>query len=584
MSNAPVKPKQKFLEEIILSKSTFAYGAPMPLIKRIGWLRYELPASMSLSILLPSTVFPIIAIAGTMASRFSGYAPIETLLHPEFLLTLVLTGLTIFLLLEGLVLAAAALYLVNPKEFMNLFVYPDLIGLRDDAIELSWTKLSTNRTSLLDAFSYMLRRSTVRTATVPWSWISSVRVRDYLYMGVTPQKVLEIELSEIPARRGEWKLLAKLSRDGSYFFDPVQGRMAKKFALSGIRIPLPLFAFSSDLNKLIDYCRLKCGEEIVDDQSLALLGAESGNYSDNNDSSEIESYTCLWLQELNTKNSHDLRRQLPIGTKLQDGTFEIADVLGAGGFSVVYRANELAGSNNQVTPVAIKEILCNFGGTKQSVENNLKQILTEVSLLRSLNHPHIVRYKSFFVEGTRLYVVMDLINGVNLRQYTDQNAPLAEAELLALAKQCSSILAYLHGRSKPLLHRDFTPDNLMLEDGVVKVVDFNISQSALANTSNTVMGKHCFMAPEQFCGDSSAASDLYQLGTTIYYLATGLDPEPLTPCEIQRHRPEISDKLNQLVRALTERDPSKRPPSAMDVTQRIEAISHSAAHAALEVK
>ncbi len=535
-------PETPPLAEIVLSKTTVTWPTSMPLKKRIWWLKYELPSSLSASLktnLWLTAIVPLMLLCGS-SILYGGMPLSEVLFHPKFLfesslmfVPLLLTALLIFV--------ASAIYLINPREFLNLFAFPDLLKIREEILELSWTKGGPVGAAQLK---------------VPWSWISSVRSKDYLYMGVIPMKVLELELSQVPANYSQYKLLEKVSRDGTYFFEPATNRMAKKFALCGIRLPLPLFAFGSDSEILIDYIQKKRGRGVLDASVLV-----------DDNASKIESYTALWLEELSSKSQRsDLNRQLEPGASLQDGAYTITGILGTGGLSIVYQAME---RQDEEHPVAIKEVVCNFGGTKKSVENNLKQLLTEVSILRKLNHPNIVQFKNFFAEGSKLYLVLDLVKGGNLRDYAESQLPLNEVELVELTRQCCSILEYLHSQSPQILHRDFTPDNLMINDGVVKLVDFNIAQAAVTSSSHTVMGKHCFMAPEQFCGESSVASDLYQLGTTLYFLATRVDPEPLTQCDLQPDRPDLSNEFRLLVRKLTEREPANRYRSASEVMQNL---------------
>lgn len=568
-----LQEERKVLQEITLSKSTFDSPTQMPLSRRVAWLRYELPASLNLGKVLPMVLPAMLFLPFMALTLFAGQSIPQILTHPDFLL-FVLCGFVFCCAVPMVaVLAASLVFLINPKEFLNLWVFPDLISIREDLFELRWTKATKGETALNDqlitTLAGLFGKKSARRIRIPWHWISSVNMRDYLYMGVLPQKVLEIELSEIPASYHEWNLLEKVSRDGSYYFDPATKKLANKFALGGLRLPLPLFAFSSDVNVLLENIRSKCGTAVIGDVSLI----------EEDDSNEIESFTCLWLEELNSKGARDVKRQLPIGSTLQNGTYTIASVLGSGGLSVVYLANgvgegpDTSTSGNQV---AIKEILCNFGGTKRSVEKNLKQILNEISMLRKLEHPNIVKYKTSFAEGSRLYIVMDLVEGSNLRQYVQNNPPVSEHQLLDILRQCCSILDYLHSQNPPVLHRDFTPDNLMISDGALKLVDFNISQSAITNSSNTVMGKHCFMAPEQFCGEASVASDLYQLGATIFYLAAVTDPEPLTQCELQTLRPDLSRDLHDVVLKLTHRDPADRFASAKELSDTIERlVNHS---------
>lgn len=532
------------LAEIVFSKTTFGYATPLPLAKRIAWLRYELPSSTAPKRVLAKMWF-LIPLLGSTSLVSAGLSFPQIMIHPLFLFNYAISVLTAWCAMAALVLAVSFVWLVNPREFLNLFVFPDSLKVRKGQLELCWSK--RKRGGAIGGPGV----GGADAVTIPFSWISSVRARDYLYMGVIPTKVLEIELSRIPSSRNEWKRINDVGRDGTYFFDPKTNRLAKKFGLAGIRLPLPLFGFSSDIQKLVSLLERHCGKQVIDESA----------YIDQQ-TSPIENFTTLWLEELNSNNSTNLNRQLPIGTQLQDGMFTITQVLGTGGLSVVYEATQRDGKLT-----AVKEIICNFGGTKGSVEKNLRQILNEVCLLKSLEHPNIVRFHSFFAEGSKLYIVMDLIEGINLRALIaqqDRSLP-NEAQLIDWAQQCCSVLQYLHTRPQQIIHRDFTPDNLMLSGNKLTLVDFNIAQSATGQSSKTVMGKHCFMAPEQFCGESNVSTDLYQLGTTLFFLATGTDPEPLTPCDTGAKRSDLSQEFCAVIRKLTDRDPAKRFESAEEV-------------------
>lgn len=541
------------IAEIVFSKTTFGYTTPLPMRNRIAWLRYEIPSSTAPKPVLAKMWYLIPIIALTQLTI--GLSLPQLLVHPVFLFNYMACVFGIWLMTALLVLGVIFLWLANPREFLNLFVFPDALKVREGHLEFCWSK-SKSGGSLGGAA--VGGASALR---IPYSWISSVRARDYLYMGVIPTKVLEIELSRIPTNQQEQQRLKDLGRDGTFFFDPQTNQVAKKFRLGGIRFPLALFGFSSDVQKLVSLIERNCGKQVIDESAHI-----------DRTSSPIEDFTALWLEELNTNTSTDLSRQLATGTPLQEGMFTITRVLGTGGLSVVYE-----GEKSDQTRVAIKEIICNFGGTKGSVENNLRQILNEVCILQGLDHPNIVRFHSFFAEGNKLYIVMDLIEGINLRTFIEQqNLSLpTELQLIDWAKQCCLVLEYLHTQRQPIIHRDFTPDNLMLSDGKLTLVDFNIAQSATSLSSKTIMGKHCFMAPEQFCGQSNASTDLYQLGTTLFFLATGTDPEPLTPCDLRVKRADLSEELCAVIRKLTDRDPAQRFQSVQEVVESLP-FSHAA--------
>lgn len=353
-------------EEIVLSKTTVSYPNSLSLRQRAWWLKHELPCSL-VSGQMVVLIAPIASLLLLLASFASGMNIFQFWSHPSFwfltvvVLAIVLSAASVLVLLLGCV------WFINPLEFMNLVAYPDQLLLRENMLELRWSK---------DAHLRRLR--------IPWTWISSVRVMNYLCMGVIPMKVLEIEVSRIPAGKAEWQLLKMVSRDGCFFFDPEANKMAQRFTLSGIRIPLPLFGFQSDIGVLVDFVERKCGQEVVDVSARAEVT--------NDGASRIESFTTLWLDELNSAGPHEIERELASGTKLQGGAYTVTGVLGRGGLAVVYKAFE----EHSGTSLAIKELLCNFGGSRRAVEKNLRQILSEVEILRKLDHQGIVKFRDFF--------------------------------------------------------------------------------------------------------------------------------------------------------------------------------------------
>ncbi|MBX9690834.1 MAG: protein kinase, partial [Cyanobacteria bacterium] len=112
----------------------------------------------------------------------------------------------------------------------------------------------------------------------------------------------------------------------------------------------------------------------------------------------------------------------------------------------------------------------------------------------------------------------------------------------------------------PVIHRDFTPDNLILhKDGTLKLIDFNVAKQVVeSTTSGTVVGKHAYLPPEQFRGMPERASDIYAMGATIHYLLCGQDPEPISTSHPKRVNPALSDEINALVERATALDLQKR--------------------------
>jgi serine/threonine protein kinase len=124
----------------------------------------------------------------------------------------------------------------------------------------------------------------------------------------------------------------------------------------------------------------------------------------------------------------------------------------------------------------------------------------------------------------------------------------------------------LHGRDPPVIHRDFTPDNLIFANcEILKLIDFNVAQQLASAGSRTVVGKHAYIPPEQFRGKATIASDIYALGATMFFLLTGSDPEPITTSHPQELRPEITAELDAIVAKATSPNESERYTDAREI-------------------
>ncbi len=534
-SNSPKLPDGSPVAKIVLSKSMYSSSKAQGFKQRLRGAARDFVGSVLSEKFLSMwcTQYCLFFVMIIMSSQVMHLTP----LHPLFLILVLGAIVGSFLLLLILLLVGVVVFLANPEGLLNLYLFPDQLNLYSDRFIFFWTKQGKKQHVQID-----------------WSWVKKVRLNDYLYMGVIPVSVLKIELKEAPSGSAEFALIEKISGRGVYE-DPSTKKIIPGFPLAGITIPLPLFGFAQDIELLLQTIREKSGEDVIDQSVL-----------DKFETTNLESFTSMWLSELSSTHQDNLERQLSPGTQLRGGAYTITGILGHGGFSVVYAATEGSGDDK---PIAIKEIVCNFGGTNRSVERNLRQMLHEASVLARLDHPNIVRFHHCFAEGNRLYIVMEALCGVTLRNYRFHEPTPNERQLLDIAEQCCLILDYLHSHTEPIVHRDFTPDNLMFSDGVVKLVDFNIAQSTITSSSGTVVGKHCYMATEQFCGEYTVRGDLYQLGATLYFLATGEDPEPFGPCNLRGIRSDLSDSFHDFVERLTDQNPNNRPASATESLQMI---------------
>jgi Kae1-associated kinase Bud32 len=260
-----------------------------------------------------------------------------------------------------------------------------------------------------------------------------------------------------------------------------------------------------------------------------------------------KSYTELWLQSLSSSSRTNLD-PLEGGHALKSGSYEVISTLAIGGEGIAYLAHDLrAIDSGTVSDVVLKETLIPAYIDKEIQQQCVERFEREARLLKDLESEHIVGLKDYFIEDKRCYLVLEYIRGQSLRQLVAEKGALEPEQVLKLAKQMAEILAFLH--SKQIIHRDFTPDNLIMqENGKLKLIDFNVAREWDKDDgkTGTIVGKHAYVPPEQFRGKPCEASDIYALGATLFYLATGTDPEPISQSSIESH-----DKLNGIIKGCT---------------------------------
>ena len=267
------------------------------------------------------------------------------------------------------------------------------------------------------------------------------------------------------------------------------------------------------------------------------------------------SYTELWLQALSAPPKRERLKPLADGTQLKKGNYHVVRQIGSGGQGHAYLATSSEGNN-----CVLKECILPVYVDVSIRRTSLEQFENEARLLRQINHPQIVKLMDFFVEDHRTYLVLEHIDGKSLRQLVKENGAFKEDQVRELALQMCEILKCLHGLKPQVIHRDFTPDNLILnKDGTLKLIDFNVAKQVVeSTTSGTVVGKHAYLPPEQFRGMPECASDIYAMGATLHYMLCGADPEPIATSHPKRLRADLTDEINTLVEKATALDLQKR--------------------------
>lgn len=260
------------------------------------------------------------------------------------------------------------------------------------------------------------------------------------------------------------------------------------------------------------------------------------------------SYTELWLQALLAPPQRDRLNPLTSSATLQGRRYSITEGLGTGGQGAAYKAIDC--HCNQV--VVLKEFLLPIYVDISVRKTALDSFEREARILKSLDHNQIVKLIDFFVEDHRAYLVLEHIEGSTLAKHVAENGPFSEQLVRELAKQMCTILSYLHKMEPPVVHRDFTPENLILgSDGLLKLIDFNVARQLESSTTGSVVGKPAYLPPEQFRGQSVCQSDIYSMGATLSFILTGKQPEPISVSHPKRESNSISEMLDHIVAKAT---------------------------------
>ena len=256
------------------------------------------------------------------------------------------------------------------------------------------------------------------------------------------------------------------------------------------------------------------------------------------------------------------------------GRYVVTGRLGQGGMGEVYAARD----SELGRLVAVKLLSAPPAGASSPVD----RFIQEAKAASALNHPNIVTIYEVVHAASRLAIVMELVDGMSLRQLC--GSPLPVDRVLHLGEQIARALAAAHARA--IVHCDIKPENLMVRpDGLVKVMDFGLARdsASVSVSSFPAAGTLRYMSPEQSCGKGLAPpSDIFSLGIVLYELIAGKHPfeagsifetlkalnegEPPPPSLLNSFVPATLDAL--IVRMLA-RDPSERP-TAVEVVRTLE--------------
>lgn len=268
---------------------------------------------------------------------------------------------------------------------------------------------------------------------------------------------------------------------------------------------------------------------------------------------------------------------LEAGAKL-GGRYEVIKKIGAGGMANVYMAKDYKLGRF----VAIKVLKEEFS----SDENFLRKFDIEAQAVAGLLHPNIINVYDVGIEENIHYIVMELADGITLKEYIRNKKRLTAADTVNFSIQIAEAIGCAHEHK--IIHRDIKPQNILVSShGTIKVTDFGIAKAANSNTmTSTAIGSVHYLSPEQARGGfSDSRSDIYALGITMYEMVTGRVPfdhengvtialmhlqnDVIPPREINS---EIPKSLEKIILKCLAKKPEERYQTAQELVEDLKKV------------
>ncbi|MFW5961495.1 MAG: Stk1 family PASTA domain-containing Ser/Thr kinase [bacterium] len=263
--------------------------------------------------------------------------------------------------------------------------------------------------------------------------------------------------------------------------------------------------------------------------------------------------------------------------KILNNRYKIIKEIGSGGMAIVYSARDTLLERR----VALKMLRPEY----KSDDEFIDKFRQEARAVARLSHPNVVSIYDIVVDEERIYLVMEIVEGKNLKDLIKEKGKLSIAESLEIARQIAAALSVAHGNQ--IVHCDIKPHNIILNDDMeVKVTDFGIARAVSNSTvrvTETVVGSAHYFSPEQAKGgEIKAYSDIYSLGVVLYEMTTGelpfhgdspisvalkhIQQQPVEPAQINN---DIPDEVNSLIMKAIAKEPADRFQDAYEMRQQI---------------
>ncbi|MBI2471863.1 MAG: protein kinase [Planctomycetes bacterium] len=264
--------------------------------------------------------------------------------------------------------------------------------------------------------------------------------------------------------------------------------------------------------------------------------------------------------------------------KLLGGKYKIIEKIATGGWSTIYKAKRTLLDIDDI--VAVKILHLNLSDNPQDI----KRFYNEAAIIRELRHPNAIHLYDFDRDSNgTIYMAMEFIYGKNLKETIKDTGPFDVARMLNIIYQVCDVISTAHKHPKKIIHRDITPQNIMLTkvgetNDFVKVLDFGIVKLRThdnVSLTGSIVGTPPYMAPEQWRGECDERTDIYSLGIIMYEMLTGESPfkgdqitlmnkhlnERPQPFRKRSRNSGISKRIENIVFKCLEKNKHKRPSS-----------------------
>ncbi len=263
--------------------------------------------------------------------------------------------------------------------------------------------------------------------------------------------------------------------------------------------------------------------------------------------------------------------------KILNNRYKIIKEIGRGGMAIVYSAQDTLLERR----VALKMLRPEYKSDAEFID----KFRQEARAVARLSHPNVVSIFDIVVDEERIYLVMEIVEGKNLKDIIKERTKLSIVESLEIARQIAAALSVAHDNQ--IVHCDIKPHNIILtEEMEVKVTDFGIARAVSNSTvrvTETVVGSAHYFSPEQAKGgEIKAYSDIYSLGVVLYEMTTGelpfhgespisvalkhIQQKPVEPSQINK---DIPEEVNDLIMKAIAKEPAERFQDAYEMRQQI---------------